>query len=134
MPTNFEIVEKFMADAREIVEELEYNENLSGVPEIKIMFSAYGDDDEHGENQDKNIETYYMFVHRNALDNGFKFPEHELFRGSIVHGADEIYIPAIYNVGEDYWDINFLELDDHSAIDEEGLNEILQGLYKKYYG
>jgi hypothetical protein len=134
MLTDSEIVEKFMSDAREIVEELEYNENLSGVPEIKIMFNAYGDDEELGENMDMNIETYYMFIHKNALEKGFVFPEHELFRGSIIHGGDEIYIPAIYNVDEDYWDINFLELDESSAINEERLNEILQELYKKYYG
>ncbi len=133
MLTDIEIVERLMADARENVEQLEYNENISGVPEIKIMFNAYGDDDESGENQDKNIETYFMFVHKNALDNGFEFPRHDLFRGSIIRGSDEIYIPAVYNVDEDYWDINFLEFDDNSAIDEEKLNEILQGLYRKYY-
>lgn len=134
VPTEYEIVEKFMADAREIVEELEYNENLSSIPEIKIIFNAYGDDDELGESMDKNIETYYMFVHKNTLESKFIFPEHKLLRGSIVHESDEVYIPAIYNVEEGYWDINFIGLDENSAIDDESLRTILQKLYEKYYG
>ena len=40
MPTDYEIVEQFMIDAREIVDELEYNEDLSRAQEIKIMFNA----------------------------------------------------------------------------------------------
>lgn len=133
MPDDYEIVEQFMIDAREIVEELEYNENLSGYPEIKIMFNAYGDD-ERGEGMDTNIESYYMFINQACLDDGFVFPEHELFRGTIVHRPDEVCITAIYNVEEDYWDINFPELEEDSPFDEEQLSEVLQELYQRHFG
>jgi hypothetical protein len=130
MPTDHEVVKKFMIDAREIVDELEYNENLSPAKEIKIMFNAYGDDDELGEGMDKNIETYYMFVHKDSLKKGFVFPEHKLFRGTIVHHLEEVKIPVIYNVEEDFWDINFL---DDYKLDEKQLSNILLELYKRYY-
>lgn len=133
MPTDYEIVEQFMIDAREIVDELEYNEDLSRAQEIKIMFNAYGDDDELGESMDKNIETYYMFVHKDSLKEGFVFPEHETFRGTIVHHLEEVRIPVIYNVEEDYWDINFLDDFEESGLDEEQLSDILQELYKRHY-
>ena len=71
MPDDAEIIEIFMRDAREIVEELEYNENISRIEEVKIMFNSYGDDDDLGENMDKNIEAYYMFIHRDSLNKNF---------------------------------------------------------------
>jgi len=133
MPSDAEIVEAFMRDAREIVDELEYNENISRAKEIKIMFNAYGDDDELGEGMDKNIETYYMFIHKDVLKKGFVYPEHETFRGTIIHHLEEISIPSLYYVDEEYWDINFLEDFGESGLDEEKLSKILQKLYKKYY-
>ena len=133
MPSDYEIVEAFMRDAREIVDELEYNENISRAKEIKIMFNAYGDHDELGENMDKNVETYYMFVHKDTLKKGFLYPEHETFRGAIIHHLEEIRIPSSYYVNEDSWDINFLEDYAESGLDEEKLLKILQKLYKKYY-
>ena len=133
MPNDAEIIEIFMRDAREIVEELEYNENISRIEEVKIMFNSYGDDDDLGENMDKNIETYYMFIHRDSLNNNFTFPEHKLFRGAIVHHAEEISIPVLYNVEEDYWDINLLDDFGESGLDEEKISNILKALHKKYY-
>jgi len=133
MPSDYEIVEAFMRDAREIVDELRYNENLSRAKEIKIMFNAYGDHDELGECMNRDTETYYMFIHKDALKKGFVYPEHDTFRGTIIHHLEEMRIPSLYYVDEDYWDINFLEDFGESGLDEEKLSKILQKLYKKYY-
>lgn len=132
MPDDYEIIERLMEDAREIVEELEYNEDISPVPELKIMFNGFGDDDELGEGADTNIETYYLFVHKDCLEDCFSFPEHELSRGSIVHGDKEVRIVAIFNVEEEFWDINFPEAED-PALDEEELSNTLGEIYRRHY-
>jgi len=132
MPDMYEIVEQLMEDAREIVEELEYNEDISPVPELKIMFNGFGDDDELGEGADTNIETYYLFVDKDCLEDGFSFPEHDLSNGSIIHRNNEVRIVAIYNVDEEFWDINFPEIDD-PALDEEELSNTLEEIYRRHY-
>jgi hypothetical protein len=96
------------------------------------MFNGFGDDDELGEGADTNIETYYLFVHKDCLKDGFSFPEHDLYSGSIIHRNNEVRIVAIYNVEEEFWDINFPEIDD-PALDEEEISNTLEEIYGRHY-
>lgn len=115
---------------------LEIGEDISDLPEVKIIFDGYGYDEEtNEENADKNMESYAIFIHKDALTEGFTFPEHELTPWALIHRPkEEVCIYAWYDVENDYWDILPLEdrLDDCSMTEEQ-LMEVLEGLHKKYF-
>lgn len=123
--------------------ELEIGEDISGCPEIKIIFDGHGDledEDENGdyrytERGDKNFESYAIFIHKDSAKEGFVFPEHELSPWCLIHRpAEEVCLYAWYNVEEDYWDI--LPLEDRvsdTEMDEEDVMKILEVLNKRYF-
>ena len=52
---------------------------------------------------------------------------------SYVGNPDEVRIAAIYNVEEEYWDINFPD-EENVILDERRLSEITPTLYQIYLG
>ena len=129
-------------------DDLTIGENISDIPEVKIMFDGYGDledEDENGEYRyteggNKNMESYAVFIHKDALTEGFEFPEHDsyafTFGSMIAHRPkEEVYLVVWHDVTDDSWEVNQLEdrLDNDNAMDEEDVMTILEGLYKKYY-
>ena len=126
----------------------EIGEDISDQPEVKIIFDGYGDledEDENGEYRyteggNKNIQSYAIFIHKDALTEDFVFPPHDVYQftfgGMIQHRpAEEVCIYAWYDAVDDSWEILPLEdrLDNDNAMDEEDVMNILEGLYKKYY-
>ena len=128
-------------------DELEIGEDISDIPEVKIIFDGYGDledEDENGEYRyteggNINMESYAIFIHKDAAQEGFVFPEHESFSftfGSMIQhrSTEEVCIYAWYDVENDTWDI--LPLEDR--IEDTGLTiqqvmSILETLNKRYY-
>jgi hypothetical protein len=123
-------------------ERLEIGENISNIPEIKIIFDGYADledEDENGEYRyteggNKNMESYAIFIHKDSAKEGFEFPEHDNAWNMIIHRPkEEICIYAWYNVEDDEWEINGLyETSDHEMTDEEVMT-ILQTLDERYF-
>ena len=124
-------------------DELEIGENISSIDEVKIIFDGYADledEDENGEYRyteggDKNMESYAIFIHRDALKEGFVFPEHEQTPWALIHRPnDEVCIYAWYDVRNDSWDILLLEdrMSDCSMTEEQVM-EILEGLREIYF-
>lgn len=118
-------------------ENLEIGENISDLPEVKIIFDGYGDlDDDEGyvECGDTNLESYAIFIHRDALTENFEFPEHDTSPWCLIHRPEEeVCIYAWYEVDIDNWTFNSLEeTSDHTMTNEEVMN-ILNGLYKKHF-
>ena len=121
---------------------LEIGENISNIPEIKIIFDGYADledEDENGEYRyteggNKNMESYAIFIHKDSAKEGFEFPEHDNAWNMIIHRPkEEICIYAWYNVEDDEWEINGLyETSDHEMSDEEVMN-ILTTLDERYF-
>ena len=126
---------------------LSRGENISDIPEIKIMFESYADkelEDEEGnyietiENGDTNQECYCIFIHKNSAQEDFEFPEHETaaftFGNLILHrSAEEVCIYAWYNVEENDWSINSLEeTSDHDMTNKEVM-DILEVLNERYF-
>ena len=121
---------------------LEIGENISNIPEIKIIFDGYADledEDENGEYRyteggNKNMESYAIFIHKDSAKEGFEFPEHDNAWNMIIHRPkEEICIYAWYNVEDDEWEINGLyETSDHEMTDEEVMT-ILQTLDERYF-
>jgi hypothetical protein len=119
-------------------EALEIGENISDIPEIKIIFDGYADletEDEYIEGGNKNLESYAIFIHKDSGQENFEFPEHDMTPWGLIHRSEEeVCIYAWYNVEEDEWEINGLyETSDHKMSDEEVMT-ILETLDERYFG
>ena len=129
-------------------DDLEIGRDISDLPEVKITFEGYGDLDEENmdgeykyiEGGNTNMESYAIFIHKDALTEDFIFPEHDVFGftfGSMIRHrpAEEVCIWAWYDVENNSWDILPLEdrLDDSNEMDETDVMKILEGLYELYF-
>jgi hypothetical protein len=99
-------------------DELEIGEDISDIPEVKIIFDGYGDLEFYNDNDeyryteggDKNMESYAIFIHKDSAQENFIFPEHELTPWCLIHRPkEEVCIYAWYDVENDNWDILPLE-------------------------
>jgi len=143
-----EILTKMLEGSWRDPDDLEIGRDISDLPEVKITFEGYGDledEDENGEYRyteggNKNMESYAIFIHKDALITDFIFPEHDVFGftfGSMIQHrpAEEVCIWAWYDVIDGSWEINQLEdrLDDSNSMDENDVMKILEGLYELYF-
>ena len=144
----YEMILKQLLDAMWRDEEnLERGEDISDIPEVKIMFESYADkelEDDDGnyvetiENGDTNQECYCIFIHKNSGQEDFEFPEHDSYAftfGSLIQHrpAEEVCIYAWYDVKEDDWSINSLEETSEHDMTNKQVMDILETLYKRYY-
>jgi len=144
----YEMILKQLLDAMWRDEEnLERGENISDIPEVKIMFESYADEeieDDDGnyvetiENGDTNQECYCIFIHKDSGQEGFEFPEHDSYAftfGSLIQHrpAEEVCIYAWYDVKEDDWSINSLEETSEHEMTNKQVMDILETLYSRYY-
>jgi hypothetical protein len=142
------ILELFLDAMWRDADDLNIGEDISDIPEVKIMFDGYGDledEDENGEYRyteggNKNMESYAIFIHKDSLTEDFSFPEHDVFSftfGSMIQHRpkDEVCVYAWYDVESDCWDILPLEdrLDEDNTMNEEDVMTILEGLFEKYF-
>ena len=116
-------------------------ENISDIPEIKIIFDGYGDLEEeidgeyvYTERGNKNMESYAIFIHKDSGKKDFVFPEHDLTPWALIHRPkEEVCIYAWYDVEHDDWSINSLdETSDHKMTDKQVM-KILETLDKRYW-
>ena len=139
-----EILREFMECSWRDPDDLVIGNNISDDPEVKIIFDGYGDledEDENGEYRyqqggDTNMESYAIFIHKDALTEGFEFPEHEMTPWCLIHRPkEEVCLYAWYDVKNDSWDFLPLEdrLDESNTMTGEMVMDILEGLYKKNF-
>jgi hypothetical protein len=129
-------------------DDLEIGRDISDLPEVKIIFDGYGDledEDENGEYRyteggNKKMESYAIFIHKDALVDEFIFPEHDSYAftfGSMIQHrpAEEVCIYAWYDVENDSWDVLPLEdrLSEDNTMNESDVMKILEGLYELYF-
>jgi hypothetical protein len=133
-----EIVKLLLRDMWRYPDELTIGENISDLPEVKIIFDGYGDletDDSYIEGGNKNTESYAIFIHKDAINEEFEFPEHEQTPWALIHRPrEEVCIYAWYDVENEEWDISLLE----DRVDDCSMNEsdvmlVLESLYQRYY-
>ena len=116
----------------------EIGENVSSVEEMKIIFDGYGDletDDEYIEGGNKNMESFAVFIHKDALTEGFVFPEHDMTPWALIHRpSEEVCIWVWHDVENNEWEILPLEerLEDVDMTEEEVMN-ILEVLHERYF-
>lgn len=119
-------------------DELEIGENISSIPEVKIIFDGYGDldtEEEYIEGGNTDMESYAIFIHKNSLTEDFEFPEHDMTPWALIHRPkEEVCIYAWYDVAEDYWEILPLEERVYdTTMKENDAMKILLGLEEKYF-
>ncbi len=114
---------------------LEIGENISDVSEVKIIFDGYGYSEETDEEDDKNLESYAIFIHKDSLTEDFEFPEHDMTPWCLIHRPkEEVCIYAWHDVIQDTWDFSMLEeIVENTAMKEEDVMRILLGLEEKYF-
>ena len=141
------ILSEFLGAMWRDEDNLERGEDISDIPEVKIMFESYADkevEDEEGnyietiENGDTNQECYCIFIHKDSAKEDFQFPDHDVFAftfGSLIQHrpAEEVCIYAWYNVEEDDWYINSLEETSEHEMTNKQVMDILETLYKRYF-
>ena len=141
-----EILTKMLEGSHRDPDDLEIGRDISDLPEVKIIFDGYGDLEEeidgeykYTEGGNTNMESYAIFIHRDALVEDFIFPPHDVFGftfGSMIQHrpAEEVCIWAWYDVENNSWDILSLEdrLSEDNAMDENDVMKILEGLYDLY--
>ena len=133
MPTPDEILEYFLEEARTEADSFVVGEDISPIPELKIIFDGFAEDD-NGE-EDQSNESYALFIHKDALNKNFVFPKHEVAPWSLVHRPDqEIWLHAWYDATDNYWT---LPDDWNNSIDNKNLSvelfeDILSKLYKRH--
>ena len=114
---------------------LKIGENISDIPEVKIIFDGYGYNEETDEQDDKNLESYAIFIHKDALQEGFEFPEHDTTPWCLIHRPkEEVCLYAWYDVKEERWEINYIgDATQDTEMDTEDVLRILDGLNAKYF-
>jgi hypothetical protein len=139
-----EILQVFMEDARIDRDELVRGEDISDIPEVKIIFDGYGDledEDENGEYRyteggNTKMESYAIFIHKDALQKEFMFPEHDTAWNMIIHRPkEEVCIYAWYDVEAEEWEFLQLEdrIDSDHTMNEEDVMKILHELWQRYF-
>ena len=93
----YSVMQKFLNVMWRDPDEPTIGENISDIPEIKIIFDGYGDLEETDKNGDyvytergnKNMESYAIFIHKNSDKEEFEFPEHEFTPWGLMHRPNE---------------------------------------------
>ena len=136
-----EIIQKLLDAMWRDPDNLEIGENISDIPEVKIIFDGYGDLEEeidgeyvYTERGNKNMESYAIFIHKDSGKKDFVFPEHDLTPWALIHRPkEEVCIYAWYDVENDDWTINSLyETSDHEMTDEKVM-EILEKIDARHF-
>lgn len=129
-----EMLQYFLEEARANADELVVGEDISPIPELKIIFDGFGEDEDTGE-EDYSSESYAFFIHKNALQKGFAFPKHDNGGWTIVHRPDqEICLSAWYDSDENFWTLpdDWNDSIDDKKLSAELFEDILRKLYEKY--
>ena len=100
-------------------------EDFGEIPKgIKIIFDGYGYNEETDQDDDVNMLSFAVFIHKNSLKE--YFPPHESNFNMIIHRpSEECYINVWYTVKDDY--INVLPFEDmeNTELDHKFLIDLI---------
>jgi len=112
----------------------EVGENISIIPEIKIAFDGYQEDDDGIE--DLNEQSFAVYIHQCSGDENFIFPEHEKTAWSVVQRPAEEICHFVW-VSVDSGECAGPSVQDsasNSSIESALIEEIVKTLASKYSG
>ena len=97
---------------------------------IKIIFDGYGYNEQTDQDDDLNMLSFAVFVHKNSLTE--YFPPHESNFNMIIHRPnEECYINVWYTVKDDY--VNVLPFEDmnNTELDHNFLIDLIFKIYQR---
>lgn len=99
---------------------------------VKIIFDGYGYNEVTDNEDDENLMSFAVFVHKDSL-NGEEFPEHEQTPWALIHRPkEEVCIWVWYTVDTD--EIEVVPFEDGSTeMDHEEIYRIIDKLDKGEY-
>ena len=99
---------------------------------VKIIFDGYGYNEETNEEDNLDVMSFAVFVHKDSL-NGEEFPEHEQTPWALIHRPkDEVCIWVWYDANEDSVEVIPFE-DGDTQLDHELIYQIIDKLDKGEY-
>ena len=100
-------------------------EDFGEIPKgIKIIFDGYGYNEQTDQNDDINMLSFAVFVHKNSLTE--YFPPHESNFNMIIHRPnEECYINVWYTVNDDYINVLPFEDMDNTELDQNFLIDLI---------
>jgi hypothetical protein len=101
-------------------------------PGVKIIFDGFGYNEETELEDDENVLTFSIFVHKDSLSG--QFPEHEETPWALIHRPkEEVCIRAIYNVADDELTVLPFEENDSTELEHDFVHKLISDIYKEYY-
>ena len=100
-------------------------EDFGEIPKgIKIIFDGYGYNEETDQDDDVNMLSFAVFIHKNSLTE--YFPPHESNFNMIIHRpSEECYINVWYTVKDDYVNVLPFEDMDNTELDHKFLIDLI---------
>lgn len=99
---------------------------------VKIIFDGYGYNEETNEQDDTNVMSFAVFVHRDSL-KGVEFPEHQQTPWALIHRPrEEVCIWVWYTVDEQIIEVIPFEEGD-TQLDHEFVYRLIDRLDRGDY-
>lgn len=100
-------------------------------PGVKIIFDGYGYNEVTDNQDDENILSFAVFVHKDSLHE--PFPEHEQTPWALIHRPkEEVCIWVWYTVDQDMVEVIPFE-DGDTELDHDYIKQVINDLWKHYY-
>lgn len=100
-------------------------------PGVKIIFDGYGTNEETNEQDDQNVLSFAVFVHKTSLDQ--PFPEHEQTPWALLHrSAEEVCIWVWYDSKKDSIDVVPFE-DGDTHLEHEFVYKLIDKIWEAHY-
>jgi len=100
-------------------------------PGVKIIFDGYGYNEETDDQDNENVLSFAVFVHKDSLDK--PFPEHVQTPWALIHRpAEEVCIWVWYTIDEDLIEVIPFE-DGDTELDHEFVYKLIDDIWKQYY-
>lgn len=99
---------------------------------VKIIFDGYGYNEETNEEDNLDVMSFAVFVHKDSL-NGEEFPEHDQTPWALIHRPkDEVCIWVWYDANEDSVEVIPFE-DGDTQLDHDLIYQLIDKLDKSEY-
>ena len=135
IPNYWEILELWLRDFIVTIDEGYLQPgNRSGIEPygVKIIFDGYGYNQKTDREDNLQILTFAIFIHKNSLDR--EFPEHELTPWALITRTDEeVRIDAHFNRKTNEVEIQSFQDFDSTNLDHDFVHKLIQDIYKKHY-
>lgn len=100
-------------------------------PGVKIIFDGYGYNEETDDQDNENVLSFAVFVHKDSVDK--PFPEHQQTPWALIHRPkEEVCIWVWYTIDEDIIEVVPFE-DGDTELDHEVIYKLIDDIWKQYY-